>query len=399
MSSNLKSPEDILRAIKDDKIDRVDLRFTDLPGHWHRVSLPSSSFSLESLDSGVEFDQQLTRGSSENDENNDLLLLPDSSSAFLDPFAERSTLVLICNVHNRAASQGRDPRHIAQKAEAYMRAIDFGDTANFGPELSHFVFIPGQSDQSIKYPSAELLQRVRALAVMILEKMGISFEVNHMRFAALTRMADNVMIYKYVIERVARQHALAATLMPEPLFGDRQLGMRIYQSIWHEGRNLFSGEGYEGASAQMRHYFAGLLEHTPVLLAICAPMASCHHQALNTKTTVSGGRSRRDRSAVCRIPTYSPNPELKRVEFCSPDPSCNPYLAFAAMLMAGIDGFLERLYNVDPSKPIESLYDLPSVAGSSSAPSAPGDDYAFLLQGEVFTRDAIEAHLGWKGAP
>jgi glutamine synthetase len=397
MSSNLKSSEDILRMIKDDKIGRIDLRFTDLPGHWHRVSLPSSSLNVENLTSGIEFDRQLAHDSLEDDENGGLLLLPDPSSAFLDPFAEQPTLVLICNVLSQAAGRDRDPRLIAQKAEAYMRAIDFGDTANFGPELHHFVFLPTQSHQSIKYPAAELLERVRALTVTILEKIGVGFDVDHMRFAPLTRMADNVMIYKYVIENVARQHALAATLMPKPLFKDGLSGMRIHQSIWNKGRNLFAGQGYQDASAQMRHYFAGLLEHTPVLLAICAPAASGHYKALAGKATASSGRSRRERSAVCRIPAYSPDPKLKRVEFCSPDPSCNPYLAFAAMLMAGIDGFLERLYNVDPSKPLESLYDLPSLAESSSAPSPPGGDYSFLLKGDVFTRDAVEAHLRRKG--
>jgi glutamine synthetase len=399
MSSNLKSPEDILRAIKDEKIARVNLRVTDLRGNWQLVSLPASSLNLGSLTGGVEFDRSLIGSSLESGEG-DLLLLPDPASTFLDPFAKDPTLVFICNVRDRATGQGhsRDPRHIAQKAEAYMRATDFGDTANFGPELDHFVFDVERSDQSIKHPPPELARELRALVVTVLEKIGISFEVDHMRFASLTRMADNVMTYKYVIENIARQHGLTATLMPEPLFGNLRSRMRIHQSIWQKGRNLFAGEGYEGASALMRHYFAGLLEHTPVLLAICAPMASSHQAALAATPTVSRGRSRRDRSAVCRVPIYSPNPGTKRVEFCSPDPSCNPYLAFAAMLMAGIDGFVDRLYNVDPSKPLESLYDLPprDPIEGSAAPDAAWADCAFLMQGDVFTRDAVEAHFGWK---
>jgi glutamine synthetase len=210
-----------------------------------------------------------------------------------------------------------------------------------------------------------------------------------------------VMIYKYVIENVARQRGLTATFMPEPLFGDRGSGMRIHQSVWQRGRNLFAGEGYEGSSALMRQYFAGLLEHTPALLAICAPMIGPHHPAPGVEAKVRLGRSRRDRSAACRIPIYSPNPEVKRVEFRSPDPSCNPYLAFTAMLMAGIDGFVERLYNIDASKPIEGLYDLPprEAADSSSTPGTPGVDHAFLLQGDVFTPDVIEAHFGFTRAP
>jgi glutamine synthetase len=225
-----------------------------------------------------------------------------------------------------------------------------------------------------------------------------------MRFATLARMADNVMIYKYVVKNVARRRGMTATFMPKPLFGDNGSGMRVHQSLWQGGRPLFAGDGYAGSSELMRHYIGGLLEHAPALLAVCAPTVNSYRRLVpGFEAPVNLGYSQRNRSAACRIPMYSPNPKARRVEFRCPDPSCNPYLAFAAMLMAGLDGVRRR---IDPGEPMDrNLYELPPEE-RARVPSTPGSleqaldalaaDHAFLLEGEVFTADVIEIYLAYK---
>jgi glutamine synthetase len=451
MSYNCQTPEDVLRTIKDDKIEMIDLRFADLPGLWQHFSAPPSALDRDSVSEGIGFDGSSIRGFQEIQES-DMLVIPDPTTAFLDPFAEARTLVLICNIRDPITGQSysRDVRYIAQKAENYLKGTGIGDASYFGPELEHFVFNEVRYDQSTNFgyyeidameanwnaendgpslghklrpkegyfpvPPADLLQDTRSNMVLILERIGVAVEAHHhevatggqgeidMRFAPLTRMADNVMIYKYVVKNVARQRGMTATFMPKPLFGDNGSGMHVHQSIWKAERPLFAGDGYAGSSELMRYYIGGLLKHAPALLALCAPTVNSYRRLVpGFEAPVNLGYSQRNRSAAVRIPMYSANPKTKRVEFRCPDAACNPYLAFAAMLMAGLDGIRNR---ADPGEPIDkNLYDLPP-AEREKIPSTPGSldealsaleaDHQFLLQGEVFTRDAVETYINYK---
>jgi glutamine synthetase len=449
MADNAKTPDDVLKTIKDEKVEMIDVRFTDIPGLWQHFSVPPGALGLDSFADGIGFDGSSIRGFQEIQES-DMLVVPDPSTAFLDPFTEAPTLVLTCDILDPGTGQAysRDPRHVARKAEAYLKSTGIGDVAYFGPELEFFVFNEVRYDQGTNYayheieaveanwntgrregpgfghklrpkegyfpvPPADALQDARTQMVSLLERIGIPVEAHHhevatggqgeidMRFATLVRMADNVMIYKYVVKNVARARGLTATFMPKPLFGDNGSGMHVHQSVWRAEQPLFAGEGYAGSSALMRHYIGGLLRHARALLAICAPTTNSYRRLVpGFEAPVNLAYSSRNRSAACRIPMYSANPKAKRVEFRCPDPSCNPYLAFAAMLMAGLDGIQNR---IDPGEPMDkNLYDLPpqelanvrSTPGSlEEALDALDADRQFLLQGDVFTKDVVEAHL------
>jgi glutamine synthetase len=447
-----KSPEDLLKTIKDSKIEMIDLRFADVPGLWQHFSVPPRALDHDAIVDGVGFDGSSIRGFQEIQES-DMLVIPDPATAFLDPFAEAPTLVLICNIRDPVTGQSysRDVRYVAQKAENYLAGTGVGDKAYFGPELEHFVFNDVRYDQSTNYgfyeidaveanwnaasgngpslghklrpkegyfpvPPADVLQDTRTNMVTILEQLGIPVEAHHhevatggqgeidMRFTTLTRMADNVMIYKYVVKNVARQRGMTATFMPKPLFGDNGSGMHVHQSIWKGKQPIFAGDGYAGSSEVMRFYIGGLLKHAPALCAICAPTVNSYRRLVpGFEAPVNLGYSQRNRSAACRIPMYSADPKTKRVEFRCPDPACNPYLAFAAMLMAGLDGIQRR---ISPADPIDkNLYDLPPEE-LSKVPLAPGsldealdaleEDHEFLLAGDVFTKDVVETHLDYK---
>jgi glutamine synthetase len=447
-----KSPEDLLKTIKDNKIEMIDLRFTDVPGLWQHFSVPPRALDHDSIVDGVGFDGSSIRGFQEIQES-DMLVIPDPATAFLDPFTEAPTLVLICNIRDPVTGQSysRDVRYVAQKAENYLTATGTGDTAYFGPELEHFVFNEVRYDQSTNYgfyeigaveanwdaanrngpslghklrpkegyfpvPPADVLHDTRTNMVTILEQLGIPVEAHHhevatggqgeidMRFTTLTRMADNVMIYKYVVKNVARKRGMTATFMPKPLFGDNGSGMHVHQSIWKGKQPMFAGDGYAGSSEVMRFYIGGLLKHAPALCAICAPTVNSYRRLVpGFEAPVNLGYSQRNRSAACRIPMYSADPKTKRVEFRCPDPACNPYLAFAAMLMAGLDGVQRR---INPADPIDkNLYDLPPEE-LKKVPLAPGSleealdaleaDHEFLLAGDVFTKDVVETHLDYK---
>lgn len=450
MSYNCKNSHDVLKAIKDDKIEMVDLRFTDIPGLWQHFSVPPRALNAASFVDGVGFDGSSIRGFQEIHES-DMLVVPDVTTAFRDPFSEEPTLVLICNILDPVMGQpySRDPRHIAQKAETYLKSTEIGDTSYFGPELEHFVFNEAHYDQGTNYgyyeldsveanwkarggtglghklrpkegyfpvPPADTLQDARTNMVILLERIGIAVEAHHhevatggqgeidMHFASLTRMSDNVMIYKYVVKNVARQRGMTATFMPKPLFGDNGSGMHVHQSIWKANVPIFAGEGYAGSSEVMRYYIGGLLRHAPALLAICAPTVNSYRRLVpGFEAPVNLGYSQRNRSAACRIPMYSLDPKAKRVEFRCPDPACNPYLAFAAMLMAGLDGIENR---IDPGDPIDrNLYDLPpqertkiasTPATLEEALDALERDHQFLVRGDVFTKDVIETYINYK---
>ena len=452
MSYGCKTPDDVLKVIKDQTIEMIDVRFTDLPGLWQHFSVPPGALGSDSFVEGIGFDGSSIRGFQEIQES-DMLIIPDPGTAFRDPFTEAPTLVMIGTIRDPVGGQpySRDPRHIAQKAEAYLKSTDIGDTAYIGPELEFFVFNEVRYDQGTNYgfyeidaveanwraqerrgpnlghklrpkegyfpvPPADTLQDARTSMTTTLERIGIPVEAHHhevatggqgeidMRFTTLTRMADNVMIYKYVVKNVARQRGMTATFMPKPLFGDNGSGMHVPQSVWKEAKPMFAGEGYAGSSSLMLHYIAGLLRHAPALIAICAPTVNSYRRLVpGFEAPVNLAYSQRNRSAACRIPMYSPDPKAKRVEFRCPNPSCNPYLAFAAMLMAGLDGIENRMA---PGEPMDkNLYDLPPEE-LDKVPTAPGSleealdaleaDHQFLLKGDVFTEDVIETYIDYK---
>ena len=453
MSLACKTPDDLSRVLKDRNVQIVDLRFTDLPGVWQHFSVPPGAVDEAAFQEGIGFDGSSIRGFQKIQES-DMVLVPDPATAFLDPFLEATTLAMICNVIDPTTGQrySRDPRYIAQKAEEHVDFTGIADTAYFGPEAEFFIFNDiryGQGTNHAFYyvdsaegnwnagreenpnlghkprpkegyfpvPPTDSLQDARSEMVLRLMEMGIEIEAHHhevatagqaeidMRFSPLTEMADKLMKYKYVVKNVAHRRNMTATFMPKPLFGDNASGMHVHQSLWKGGRNLFYGEGhYAGLSETGRHYIGGILTHAPALLALCAPTTNSYRRLVpGYEAPINLVYSQRNRSAACRIPVYSTTPRSKRVEVRFPDPSCNGYLAFAAMLMAGLDGIHKR---IEPGDPIDKdLYDLPPEE-AKSVKGTPGSlqevlnaleaDHAFLLEGDVFTPDVIETWLAYK---
>ena len=453
MFLNCATAEDVLRSIKDLNVQMIDLRFTDLPGVWQHFSVPPSAVDADALSDGIGFDGSSIRGFQEIQES-DMLVVADPTTAFLDPFTPAKTLVLICNIRDPVTGEtySRDSRYIAQKAETFLKRGGVADTAYFGPEAEFFVFNDVRYGQGMNYayheinskegiwnsgkqeapnlahkprqkegyfpvPPTDSMQDLRTEMVLTMEALGIQIEAHHhevatagqaeidMRFTTLTRMADNLMLYKYVIKNVARKHGMTATFMPKPLFEDNASGMHVHQSLWKGTSNLFHGDKhYANLSDLGRYYIGGLLKHAWALCGFCAPTTNSYRRLVpGYEAPINLVYSQRNRSACCRIPMYSPSPRAKRVEFRTPDPSCNGYLAFAAMLMAGLDGIENR---IDPGQPIDkNLYDLPP-AEAKSVRSTPGSlqqaldaleaDHAFLLRGDVFTKDVIETWLGYK---
>ena len=453
MSLNCKNPDDVLKAIKDNDVRMVDVRFTDLPGVWQHFSVPPHCLDAAAFDEGIGFDGSSIRGFQAIQES-DMMVVPDAATAFLDPFTAVPTLVLICNVRDPVTGQpySRDARYIAQKAEAHLKSAGVADVAYFGPEAEFFVFNDVRYGQGTNFafhtvdstegnwasgkeedpnlghkprpkegyfpvPPTDSMQDIRTEMALTMEEIGILVECHHhevatggqaeiaMRFAALTQMADNLMKYKYVVKNVAHTYGMTATFMPKPLFEDNGSGMHVHSSLWKGDTNLFFSESdYAGLSEMGRHYVGGLLKHAAALLAICAPTTNSYHRLVpGFEAPINLVYSQRNRSACCRIPMYTSDPKAKRVEFRPPDPSCNGYLAFAAMLMAGLDGIENK---IDPGPPIDKdLYDLPPEE-AAAVKSTPGSleealdaleaDHAFLLKGDVFTKDVIETWLSYK---
>jgi glutamine synthetase len=453
MTLGCKSPEDVIKAIRDHDVQIVDLRFTDLPGMWQHTSFPATAFKADAVDEGLGFDGSSIRGFQEI-QASDMLLMPDETTAFLDPFTQHKTLVLICDIRDPITKDfyPRDPRGVARKAEAYLSSTGLGDRAYFGPEAEFFVFDDVRYGQSVHYgtysidsveghwnmpedegpnlgykirpkegyfpvPPSDSLHDLRSEMSLVMAQIGIDVECHHhevatagqceidMRFDTLVAMADNLIKYKYVVKNVARAHGKTATFMPKPLFGDNGSGMHVHQSIWNGDKPTFGDpSGYAGLSEACRYYIGGLLKHAPALLAFAAPTTNSYHRLVpGYEAPVNLAWSMRNRSAAVRIPMYSDSPRAKRAEFRCPDPSCNPYLAFAAMLMAGIDGIKNR---VDPGDPVDkNIYDLPpeelaeipTVPGSLSAALAALEaDHEFLTEGDVFTQDFIQNYLTYK---
>ncbi|MFA4029363.1 MAG: hypothetical protein GDYSWBUE_000035 [Candidatus Fervidibacterota bacterium] len=447
------TPSEVIAMAKEENVQVIDLRFTDLFGTWQHFSLSMREFSEEVFESGIGFDGSSIRGFQEIHES-DMVLIPDPQTAFIDPFFDVPTMVLICDVVDPVTRERypRDPRYIAQKAERYLISTGIADTSYWGPEAEFFIFNDVRYDSASNYcyyfvdslegiwnsgreenpnlahklrhkegyfpvPPSDTLQDIRSEIMLTLERVGIQCEVHHhevatggqgevdLRYDTLVRMADKVLVLKYVVKMVAKKHGMTATFMPKPLFGDNGSGMHTHQSLWLRGTNLFYDErGYAQLSTIARYYIGGLMKHAPALLAFCAPTVNSYRRLVpGYEAPVRLAYSQRNRSACIRIPVYSRDPKAKRIEFRPPDPSCNPYLAFAAMLMAGIDGILNR---IDPGEPVDkNIYDLPPEE-AKAIPVLPSSleevlehleaDHTFLLRGDVFTEDVIRVWIECK---
>ena len=448
-----KTVQDVLALARENDLKIVDFRFTDLPGTWQHFSMPIRQLTEDLFEEGIGFDGSSIRGFQEIQES-DMLLLLDPTTAFIDPVLEVPTLVIFCDVYDPITRQPytRDPRYIAKKAEEYLKKTGIADICYFGPEAEFFLFndvrygssaneafyhidsregwwqsgkelgpnLGAQIPPKMGYfpvPPTDTMQDIRSKIVLALEGVGVPTEVHHhevgtagqseidMRFQTLTRIADSVMIYKYMVKNVARQNGLTATFMPKPVFQDNGSGMHVHQSLWKGDQNVMYDEaGYAQLSDTARYYIGGLLKHAPALLALAAPTTNSYKRLVpGYEAPINLVYSQRNRSAICRIPVYSKSPKAKRVEFRAPDPSCNPYLCFAALLMAGLDGIQSQ---IDPGEPIDKdLYDLPpeEAAKVASTPGTLSDvldaleaDHDFLLQGDVFTEDILEAYITYK---
>lgn len=448
------TPKDVIALIKEKGIQMVDVRFTDMPGTWQHFSVPASMFSEDDFEHGLGFDGSSIRGFQAINES-DMLVFPDPETAFIDPMLKVPTLALICDIKDPLTGENysRDPRYIARKAEAYLKTTGIADTAYFGPEAEFFLFSDVRFDQTshsgyyfldsdegiwnsgadrgggnlayrprykegyFPVPPLDSMQDVRSQMTLNMMACGIAVEVHHhevatagqceidMRFDSLVRMADSLIKYKYIVKNTAREYGLAATFMPKPLFGDNGSGMHCHQSLWKDGQPLFyDANGYALLSDIARWYIGGILTHAPALLAICAPTTNSYRRLVpGFEAPINLVYSQRNRSAAVRIPTYSSSPKARRIEFRAPDPTCNPYMAFAAMLMAGLDGIKNK---IEPPPPLDvDIYEL-SAEEKAHIRGTPGSlaesldaleqDHAFLLEGGVFTPDVIETYLDYK---
>jgi glutamine synthetase len=447
------SPKEVISRAKEQGVKIVDFRFTDLPGTWQHFSVPLKELTEDLFAEGIGFDGSSIRGFQKIHES-DMLLFPDPDTAIVDPCLEVPTLSIICDIKDpiRRMPYSRDPRYVAKKAEAFLRDSGVADISYWGPEAEFYIFNSVRYDQNAhegyyhidsiegiwnsgqnglpnlgfrpRYkegyfptPPVDKLQDLRSRITLALMEAGIDVEVHHhevgtagqteidMRFGPLVTMADNVLLYKYVVKNVCYQNGFTATFMPKPLFGDNGSGMHTHQSLWKDGVNLFyDKDGYALLSDMARWYIGGLLKHAPALLAFAAPTTNSYRRLVpGYEAPIKLAYSARNRSACIRIPTYSDNPKARRLEFRSPDPTCNPYLAFASMLMAGLDGITNK---IEPPKPVEAdLYELdPELA--SQVKNLPGSlsevldalehDNEFLQRGGVFTDDLIYTWIAYK---
>ncbi|MGH2813152.1 MAG: type I glutamate--ammonia ligase [Actinomycetota bacterium] len=445
--------KEIVTLIDKEGVEVVDLRFCDVPGLMQHFSTSPEQIDDKVFEEGIGFDGSSIRGFQEIQES-DMILLPDPSTAFIDPFLQAKTLVLNCWVRDPVTGEqySRDPRYIAKKAEDHLVASGIASHSFWGPEAEFYIFDSVRFDQNqhsgyyfidavegiwnsgaieeggnkgykprykegyFPVPPMDHYQDLRSEMILNMKKVGISVEVHHhevgtagqaeidMGFGPLLQMADNLMLYKYVTKNTALRNGKTVTFMPKPIFEDNGSGMHVHSSLWRDDEPLFWGTGYAGLSELARWYIGGLLAHAPALCAIVAPTTNSYRRLVpGYEAPVNLVYSQRNRSAAVRIPLYSNSPRSKRVEFRCPDPSCNPYLAFAGMLMAGLDG-IKR--NIEPPEPINrDLYELgeeeakgvPQVPGSlEEALQALEQDHDFLLEGGVFTRDLIDTWIAFK---
>ncbi|HUU26235.1 MAG TPA: type I glutamate--ammonia ligase [archaeon] len=446
------SPKEVIELCKSEEVKVIDLRFMDFPGLWQHFSIPVSELSESVFEEGVGFDGSSIRGWQAINES-DMLVKPDPSTAFIDPFLEIKTLVMICNICDPITGEdySRDPRNIGKKAVDYMLSTGIADNAYFGPEAEFFIFDDIRFDQDahsgyyfldsvegtwnsgrqenpnlgykprykegyFPVPPTDSLQDIRSEMMMLMIEAGLRIECQHhevatagqaeidLHFAPLVKCADNLLMYKYIVKNTARKHNKTATFMPKPVFSDNGSGMHIHFSLWKGDKPLFAGDGYAGLSEMAMYAIGGILKHAPGLLAFTSPTTNSYKRLVpGFEAPVNLAYSSRNRSAAVRIPMYSPSPKTKRIEFRCPDPSCNPYLAFSAILMAALDGIQNKL---DPGDPLDkNIYDLPpeELANVPTTPgtleqalSAMANDHEYLMKGNVFTEDVIETWIDYK---
>ena len=453
-SSAAKGPsaKSVMDMARKNGAKMVDIKFVDTFGTWQHFSCPIGEIGEEVFEEGLGFDGSSIRGW-KSIEASDMLAMPDPATAFMDPFCQIPTLSLTCTIAETGTREPyvRDPRGIAQRSERYLLGTGIADTAFMGPEAEFFIFDNVQFDHKPNgtfysvdseeaiwntgrdempnlgnkirhkegyFPVAPLdtQQDIRTEMCLTMEQLGVRIERQHhevatagqaeidYRFDSLVRAADSMMVYKYVIKNVARRHGKTVTFMPKPLFGDNGSGMHTHQSLWKNGKPLFAGNDYAGLSPMALNYIGGLLKHARALCALCNPTTNSYKRLVpGYEAPVNLAYSSRNRSASIRIPTYSENPKTKRIEYRPPDPAANPYIAFAAMLMAGLDGIQNK---IDPGEPLDkNIYELPpeelkrvpNVAGSlGEALDCLEDDHEFLLKGDVFTDDFLEMWISHK---
>jgi len=452
-TQNINKVQDVLALAKEKCCLFVDLKFIDLPGIWQHYTLSINELNEALFEEGNGFDGSSIRGFRSIHES-DMLLVPDPATAIIDPILESPTLSLICDVRDpvTGADYSRDPRHIAKQAEAYLKATGLADTSYWGPELEFFIFNSVRFEQNSHFgyyevdsqegiwnsgngegnntgyrprhkegyfpvPPTDQIHDIRTKIALKMMEGGLDVEKHHhevatagqvefgLRFGPLTRQADNVMLYKYIAKNVAIRNGFTVTFMPKPLFQDNGSGMHVHQSLFKGDKNVFyDAKGYALLSQTAKYYIGGLLAHSPALLAFCAPTTNSYRRLVpGYEAPINLVYSQRNRSASIRIPLYSTNLRSKRIEYRCPDSSCNPYLAFSAMLMAGLDGIKNK---IDPGQPIDKdIYDL-EPEEKAKIKSTPGSllevlealdkDHDFLLEGGVFTEDLIDTWINYK---
>jgi glutamine synthetase len=447
-----RTPPEVMKFAKENKVAIVDIKFLDFPGTWQHFSIPVQSLSEKDFEEGYGFDGSSIRGW-RNINESDMLVIPDPSTAFIDPFTKEPTLSLIGDIFDPITKEryGRDPRGVAFRAENYLKSTGIAEIAYFGPEAEFFIFDDVRFDQkenmgyyyldsqegswnsgreekpNLAYkprykegyfpvPPTDSFQDLRSEMMLTLMSLGCEVETQHhevatagqaeidLKFDTLTRMGDKLMTYKYVIRNVAKKYGKTVTFMPKPVFLDNGSGMHTHQSLWKQDKPLFAGNGYAGLSEMALHYIGGLLKHAPAIIAFSNPTTNSYKRLVpGFEAPVNLAYSQRNRSAAIRIPMYSPSPGSRRIEFRCPDPTCNPYFTFAAMMMAGIDGIENKIH---PGEPLDkNIYDLPpeelatilKTPGSlEEALRSLEDDHDFLLKGDVFSKDIVETWINYK---
>lgn len=446
------TPKEVLALCREKDVKAVDLRFMDFPGLWQHFTIPVSKLDEDVFEDGLGFDGSSIRGWQGIHES-DMLVVPQPETAFLDPFTALPTLVMICNIQDPITREdySRDPRNVARKAANYLKSTGIADTAYMGPEAEFFIFDDIRFDQNqhesyfhldsiegqwnrgrvenpnlgykLRYkegyfpvPPADQLMDLRNEMMQTMIECGLDVEAQHhevgtagqseidLRFDSMVQIADKLLMYKYIIKNVAARHNKSVTFMPKPIWGDNGSGMHTHVSLWKDGEPLFAGSGYAGLSEMAMHAIGGLLTHAPAILAFSNPTTNSYKRLVpGYEAPVNLAYSQRNRSASIRIPMYSPSPKAKRLEFRCPDPSCNPYLAFSAILMAVIDGIQNK---INPGDPLDKdIYDLPPEE-AAAVPKTPGSldaalealqkDHEFLLKGDVFTEDVISTWIEYK---
>lgn len=444
----------VFELIKKHNVRAIDFKFMDFPGLWQHFTIPVRALDEGVFDEGLGFDGSSIRGWKTINES-DMVIVPDPATAMMDPFTQAPTLSLICDIYEPLTKERftRDPRNIAVKAEEYLKSTGIGDVAYIGPEAEFFIFDDirfGQSAQHGFYyvdssegqwnsgrdekpnlgykprhkegyfpvPPTDSLHDIRQEMCDVMEACGIEVEAQHhevatagqaeidIKYDSLVRMSDKMMLYKYIVKNVARRHNKTVTFMPKPIFGDNGTGMHTHVSLWKKGENLFTGNGYAGLSETGLFFIGGILKHGRALIALTNPTTNSFKRLVpGFEAPVNLAYSQRNRSAAVRIPMYTNNPKAKRIEFRCPDPSCNSYFAFSAILMAGLDGIANKIHPGDPMD--KNIYDLApqELAEIPSAPASLEDalealenDHDFLLKGDVFTEDVIETWINYKMA-